>query len=409
MGGGGGTVSDATTASKGVVQLAGDLAGTAASPALANSGVTAGSAGPVSNAEPGVGLTFDVPYLTVNAKGLVTTLNNRTVKMPSGGEGGLSGATNAGNVDMNTLTSTGFYRVAGGSQSANNYPTNNATAWNLAVFAGGANSVIQMANYYGSSGSNTIWVRSAYSSSSTAGSGTLTWGNWIELGGSGSISLPLALADGGTAGNMSAMGSTAWQYLKDYRPIVIGGGRLGSITPYAFWRLLIDTDAPTPNALVKGSGELFNPPSSGSIGVLGVSGNTPTLQWVTNNSSLNPIRILGRITDGMAWVEPKWKTKTTSSPLVSNNANITLKAELIRWSYSTTNRSLSIDAGNYEEGETLHVRIHNSGNVTGATIISYVGGNQSTLPLPSNIAKYMVLLLKAETHLEISSWWPADF
>ena len=51
---------------------------------LANSGVTAGSYGPSANATPSAGATFDVPYITVDAKGRLTAASTKTVKMPSG-------------------------------------------------------------------------------------------------------------------------------------------------------------------------------------------------------------------------------------------------------------------------------------------------------------------------------------
>ena len=108
--------------------------------------------------------------------------------------GGLSGATDLGNTDMNTVTATGFYRVAGGSQSANHYPINGITAWNLAVLAGG-NGIMQFASYYG--GSTTankwkIWWRVAHTDSSTAGTlGAISFESssspygWKEMGGGG--------------------------------------------------------------------------------------------------------------------------------------------------------------------------------------------------------------------------------
>ena len=51
---------------------------------LANSGVTAGSYGPSANATPSAGATFDVPYITVDAKGRLTAASTKTVTMPSG-------------------------------------------------------------------------------------------------------------------------------------------------------------------------------------------------------------------------------------------------------------------------------------------------------------------------------------
>ncbi|GBU23945.1 hypothetical protein R83H12_00565 [Fibrobacteria bacterium R8-3-H12] len=116
-------------------------------------------------------------------------------------------ANDKGNTDMNTITTTGFYRVAGGSQSANHYPASSSTAWNLAVFSGG-NGVIQMASYYSSSaGANKAWIRVGHSANSTADSpGAVTFPSaspygWTELGASGggsSIPNPLPTDMGGT-------------------------------------------------------------------------------------------------------------------------------------------------------------------------------------------------------------------
>lgn len=50
---------------------------------LANSGVTAGSYGLSANATPAYGATFNVPYITVDAKGRVTSASTQTVKIPA--------------------------------------------------------------------------------------------------------------------------------------------------------------------------------------------------------------------------------------------------------------------------------------------------------------------------------------
>ena len=50
---------------------------------LGDSGVTAGEYGPTANQTPGYGSTFNVPDIKVNAKGIVTSVVNRTVKIPA--------------------------------------------------------------------------------------------------------------------------------------------------------------------------------------------------------------------------------------------------------------------------------------------------------------------------------------
>lgn len=86
-----GNASTATKfASSQSVALTGDVTGSASSQAgwsvattLANSGVTAGSYGPSANASPAHGKTFSVPYITVDAKGRVTSASTKTITLPT--------------------------------------------------------------------------------------------------------------------------------------------------------------------------------------------------------------------------------------------------------------------------------------------------------------------------------------
>ena len=72
------------------VTLTGDVTGSASSQAgwsvattLKNSGVTAGNYGPSANASPAHNGTFSVPYITVDAKGRVTSAATRTITLPT--------------------------------------------------------------------------------------------------------------------------------------------------------------------------------------------------------------------------------------------------------------------------------------------------------------------------------------
>lgn len=86
-----GNASTATKfASSQSVALTGDVTGSASSKAgwsvattLADSGVTAGSYGPSANASPAHGNTFSVPYITVDAKGRVTSASTKTITLPA--------------------------------------------------------------------------------------------------------------------------------------------------------------------------------------------------------------------------------------------------------------------------------------------------------------------------------------
>ena len=82
---------------------------------LANSGVTAGSYGQSAAVSPGHNGTFTVPYVTVDAKGRVTSISNKTITLPSDN--------NTDTKVTNTLsTSTKFY-VTGTSSSSTNTGT----------------------------------------------------------------------------------------------------------------------------------------------------------------------------------------------------------------------------------------------------------------------------------------------
>ena len=104
---------------------------------LANSGVTAGSYGPSANATPSAGATFDVPYITVDAKGRLTAASTKTVKMPSGSVPTASSSTMGGIkpasawVKKVTDSSTGTYSYTATKNcfvcAYNNGGTNNMT------------------------------------------------------------------------------------------------------------------------------------------------------------------------------------------------------------------------------------------------------------------------------------------
>lgn len=104
---------------------------------LANSGVTAGSYGPSANATPSAGATFDVPYITVDAKGRLTAASTKTVTMPSGSVPTASSSTMGGIkpasawVKKVTDSSTGTYSYTATKNcfvcAYNNGGTNNMT------------------------------------------------------------------------------------------------------------------------------------------------------------------------------------------------------------------------------------------------------------------------------------------
>ena len=68
----------------------GDLTGTYPNPTLVASGVTAGTFGPTAGQTPSFGGTFNVPYVTVDAKGRVTAGGHASVTLPSPSYGTLT-------------------------------------------------------------------------------------------------------------------------------------------------------------------------------------------------------------------------------------------------------------------------------------------------------------------------------
>lgn len=79
---------------------------------LGDSGVTAGEYGPTANATPSYGSTFNVPDIKVNAKGIVTSVVNRTVKIPA---------------SDNTHYTTGLY--VGATNTKSNAATSNGNTY----------------------------------------------------------------------------------------------------------------------------------------------------------------------------------------------------------------------------------------------------------------------------------------
>lgn len=140
-------ISSTTTRNPNVV-LAGPASGTtAAAPTfralvaadLPASGATAGSYGPSANATPGYGATFNVPYITVDAKGRVTSISNKTVKIPASDNTNttytLSGAYGSGsNTWVTTLT------PSSGSATTSTVPVGTTSAYGLMKLYNGVDS-----------------------------------------------------------------------------------------------------------------------------------------------------------------------------------------------------------------------------------------------------------------------------
>ena len=112
-------------ASAQLVALTGDVTGSASSQAgwsvattLANSGVTAGSYGPTANVTGSDGATINVPQITVDAKGRVTSVTNRTYTSKDSNTT-YSTATTSANGLMSSSDKTKLNGIATGAQVNN--------------------------------------------------------------------------------------------------------------------------------------------------------------------------------------------------------------------------------------------------------------------------------------------------
>ena len=199
------------------VTLTGDVTGTASSKAgwsvattLSDSGVEAGSYGPSENATPGYNTTFNVPYITVDAKGRVTAASTKTVKIPA-----------TDNTDYrvkNEVNTTAKAYITGTTNASTNTGTQifdtgvylDSTAGQLVAttFKGNLTGNVT-GNVTGSSGSCTGNAASAtklqtgrkINGTSFNGTGDITTANW---GTTRSITI------GGTAKNVNGSGNVSW-------------------------------------------------------------------------------------------------------------------------------------------------------------------------------------------------------
>ena len=105
------------------VALTGDVTGSASSQAgwsvtttLSNSGVTAGSYGQAENASPAHQGTFSVPYITVDAKGRVTSAVTRTITLPKDNNTTYNVATTSANGLMSSGDKSKLDGIASGAE-----------------------------------------------------------------------------------------------------------------------------------------------------------------------------------------------------------------------------------------------------------------------------------------------------
>ena len=108
---------------------------------LSDSGVTASSYGPSANATPAHGATFNVPEITVNAKGIVTSAATRTITLPAdnnthNSHAIISGTKADGSTQIKGTASSGDITLGDSGVTANSYgPSANATPAHGATFS----------------------------------------------------------------------------------------------------------------------------------------------------------------------------------------------------------------------------------------------------------------------------------
>lgn len=179
---------------------------------LANSGVTAGSYGLSANVTPADGATFNVPFIAVNAKGLVTSAKTCTVKLP----------TNVGTADKLTTARTINGVKFDGSANIHHYGT-------CSTAAGTQVKTVTLNNFVLATGA-TVWVK--FTATNTHASPSL------NVNGTGAKSiryLNAALPNGMLQANgiyQLLYDGTCWQ-------LVNGGASLATIDPWDIFPMYV--------------------------------------------------------------------------------------------------------------------------------------------------------------------------
>ena len=179
---------------------------------LANSGVTAGSYGLSANVTPADGATFNVPLITVNAKGLVTSAKTCTVKLP----------TNVGTADKLTTARTIDGVKFDGSANIHHYGT-------CSTAAGTQAKTVTLANFALATGA-TVWVK--FTAANTHASPTL------NVNGTGAKSIRYMNA---TLPNGMLQANGIYQLIYDgtYWQLVNGGSSLATIDPWDIFPMYV--------------------------------------------------------------------------------------------------------------------------------------------------------------------------
>ena len=179
---------------------------------LANSGVTAGSYGLSANVTPVDGATFNVPLITVNAKGLVTSAKTCTVKLP----------TNVGTADKLTTARTIDGVKFNGSANIHHYGT-------CSTAAGTQAKTVTLANFVLATGA-TVWVK--FTATNTHASPTL------NVNGTGAKSIRY-MNSTLPSGMLQANGIYQLLYDGTYWQLVSGGSSMAAIDPWDIFPMYV--------------------------------------------------------------------------------------------------------------------------------------------------------------------------